>query len=96
MDNITLAVAALFAFAVLNEALMEYLFGNIESLHSYLPLIGLAGAILLTFTYQINLFSVLLGLESTSPFLDFLLSAFIISRVSNFINDFVQKVLGSK
>lgn len=96
MDNIILAVAALFAFATLNESLMEYLFGNVERLHSYLPLIGLAGAILLTFTYQINLFSVLLELESNSPFLDFLLSAFIIARVSNFINDFAQKLLGSK
>lgn len=96
MENIVLAVAALFAFATLNEALIEYLFGNVEKLHPYLPLLGLAGAILLTFTYQINLFSVLLKLESNSPFLDFLLSAFIISRVSNFVNDFAQKLLGSK
>lgn len=65
-------------------------------LHPYLPLISLACAILLTFTYQVNLLSVILGIESNSPFLDFLLSAFIISRISNFINDLSQKLLGSK
>lgn len=89
-------MVAVLAFGVLNEALMEYLFGNVQKLHSYLPLLGLAVSILLTFTYQINLLSVFLGIESTSPFLDFLLSAFIIARVSNFINDLAQKFLGSK
>ncbi len=85
-----------FAFSTLNESIVEYLLGNIEKVRPYLPLISLAFAVLLTFAYQVNLFALLLGVQSSSPFLDFLLSAFIISRFSNFINDFAQKILGSK
>lgn len=97
MENFTFApLAIIFAFASLNESIIEYLFGNFKPLHPYLPLIALATAIFLSFTYQINIFASLLGLESNSPFLDFILSGFIISRGSNFLNDFVKKVLGSK
>lgn len=85
-----------FAFSTLNESIIEYLFGSVERLRPYLPLLALATAILLTFTYQINIFTSLLNLQSNSPFLDYLLSAFIISRGSNFVNDFVRRVLGSK
>lgn len=84
------------AFATLNESIIEYFLGNVASVHRFLPLISLATAILLTFSYQVNLIAIILGVQSSSPFLDFLLSAFIISRISNFINDFAQKILGSK
>lgn len=87
---------AVLAFSTLNESIIEYFFGSIISLRPYLPLIALSTAILLTFTYQVNLFAILLEIQTSSPFLDFLLSAFIISRISNFINDFAQRVLGSK
>ena len=83
-------------FATLNESIIEYLFGSIERMRPYLPLLALSSAIFLTFTYQINIFVSLLGLQSGSPFLDYLLSGFIISRGSNFVNDFVRRVLGSK
>lgn len=97
MNNFNFSpIAIVFAFATLNESIIEYLVGNVASLRPYVPLIALATAIFLTFTYQINIFSMLLGVNSGSPFLDFLLSGFIISRGSNFVNDFVQKVLGSK
>lgn len=97
MDQFNLSpLAVIFAFATLNESIIEYLFGSVKQLRAYLPLIALATGVFLTFTYQINIFSVLLGIESNSPFLDFLLSGFIISRGSNFINDIAQKVLGSK
>jgi len=89
-------LAVVFAFSTLNESIIEYLFGSVEALHPYLPLLALASAIFLTFTYQINILSTLLGLDSGNPFLDFLLSGFIISRGSNFVNDFVRRVLGSK
>lgn len=89
-------VAVIIAFSTLNESLIEYLLGNVKPIRPYLPLIALATATFLTFTYQINIFALLLGVESTSPFLDFLLSGFVISRGSNFINDIAQKVLGSK
>lgn len=95
IGNLTPLVQVFF-FAALNEALIEYLFGSVVLLRPYLPLLSLAIAILLTFTYQVNIFSLLLGIQSGSPFFDFLLSAFIISRGSNFVNDFVQKFLGSK
>lgn len=72
------------------------MFGSVKELRPYLPLLALATAVFLTFTYQINILSTILGIESNSPFLDFLLSGFIISRGSNFMNDLVQKVLGSK
>ena len=97
MDNFSFSpIAIVFAFSTLNESIIEYLVGNVAPLRPYLPLIALLTAIFLTFTYQINIFSMLLGINSGSPFLDFLLSGFIISRGSNFVNDFVQKVLGSK
>ena len=97
MDHLTFSpIAVVLAFSTLNEALIEYLFGSVAQLRPYLPLLALATAIFLTFTYQINIFATLLGIQSNSPFLDYLLSAFIISRGSNFVNDFVQKVLGSK
>lgn len=83
-------------FSALNESIIEYLFGNLRLLHAYLPLLSLGVAIFLTFAYQVNLFSIVLGIQSEPPFLDFLLSAFIISRISNFINDLAQRVLRSK
>lgn len=89
-------LALVFAFSTLNESIIEYIFGNVKELRPYLPLIALGSAILLAFAYQINILSMLLGVESGSPLLDFILSGFMISRGSNFVNDFVQKVLKSK
>lgn len=97
MENMNFStLAVIFAFSSLNESIIEYLFGSVQPLRPYLPLIALATAIFLTFSYQINIFSSLLGIQSNNPFLDFLLSGFIISRGSNFLNDFVQRVLKSK
>lgn len=97
MENFSLLpLAVVLAFSTLNESIIEYTCGGVEKLKPYIPLIALALAILLTFTYQVNIFTLLFGAESSSPFLDFLLSGFIISRLSNFINDFVQRVLRSK
>jgi len=83
-------------FATLNEAVIEYLVGNVEKLKSYIPLLSLTTAILLCFAYQVSLFNIFLGRNITSPFFEFLLSAFIIARLSNYLNDAVQKYLGSK
>lgn len=96
MDRLFTPLAVIFAFSTLTESIIEYLFGSMAGLRSYLPLIGLGIAVILTFTFQVNIFSIVLGIESSSPFLDFLLSGLIISRVSNFINDLAQKILGSK
>lgn len=89
-------IAVVLAFSSLNEAIIEYLVGSVKPLRPYLPLIALFTAVFLTFTYQISVFSLIFGVQSNSPFLDFLLSGFIISRGSNFINDFAQRVLRSK
>ena len=83
-------------FTVLNEAIIEYLIGSVQVLRSYIPLLSLATAILLTFVYQLSLFQVFLGNSLVNPFFEFLFSAFIIARLSNYLNDFVQKYLGSK
>ncbi|MBI2019122.1 hypothetical protein HYS95_00445 [Candidatus Daviesbacteria bacterium] len=80
---------------VLNEAIIEYLLGSVKVLKPYIPLLSLATAILLTFGFGVSLFSLFLG-EIRSPFWEFLLSAFIIARLSNYLNDLVQKFLGSK
>ncbi|OGE29590.1 hypothetical protein A2867_00310 [Candidatus Daviesbacteria bacterium RIFCSPHIGHO2_01_FULL_40_11] len=80
----------------LNEAVIEYLVGSIQALKPYIPLLSLVIAILLTFAFQVSLFNVLLGTEIRSPFWEFLLSALIIARLSNYLNDLVQKFLGSK
>lgn len=84
------------AFSSLNEAIIEYMFGNVKALHPYLPLLSLATAIFLTFTYNISVFALIFGVESNSPFLDFLLTGFIVARLSNFINDLAQRLLRSK
>ncbi len=86
----------IFISVTLNEAIIEYFIGNIEQLKPYIPLLSLAVAILLTFAYQVSLFNLFLGTEVIKPFFDFLLSAFIIARLSNYLNDFIQKFLGSK
>ncbi len=91
-----MSLLTVFVFALLNEAIIEYMFGSVQKLRPFLPLLGLTLAILLTFMYQINIFSLSLRIQTNTPFLDFLLSAFIIARLSNFINDFVRRVLGSK
>ena len=83
-------------FTVLNEAIIEYLIGSVQVLRSYIPLLSLATAILLTFAFEVSLFQVFLGSALVNPFLEFLFSAFIIARLSNYLNDFVQKYLGSK
>lgn len=85
-----------FIFTVLNEALIEYFIGSVQILRLYIPLLSLASAILLTFGFEVSLFNVFLGTEIKSPFWEFFLSAFIIARLSNYLNDFVQKFLGSK
>lgn len=86
----------IFIFVTLNEAIIEYLIGNISQLKPYLPLLSLSVAILLTFGFGVSLFNVFLGTDIRSPFWEFLLSAFIIARLSNYLNDAVQKFLGSK
>lgn len=86
----------IFLFVTLNEAIIEFLLGNISQLKPYIPLLSLAVAILLTFGFGISLFNVFLGTEIKSPFWEFFLSAFIIARLSNYLNDLIQKFLGSK
>lgn len=97
MDPVNISpLAAVFAFSTLNESIIEYLFGSVKELRPYLPLIALASAVFLSFTYQLNILFYILGIQSNYPFLDFLLSGFMISRGSNFINDFAQRFLRSK
>lgn len=86
----------IFIFVALNEAAVEYLLGSVRELKPYIPLLSLAVAILLTFGYGVNLFNIFLNTEVINPFWDYLLSAFIIARLSNYLNDAVQKFLGSK
>lgn len=78
-------------FAILNEAIIEYLFGGVSSMRPYLPLLSLVSAIYLVFSFQINILSLFLGVETTSPFLDFLLTSFVIARLSNVMNGFIKK-----
>lgn len=85
-----------FIFTVLNEAIIEYFVGSVQVLRPYIPLLSLASAILLTFGFGVSLFNVFLGTEIQNAFWEFLLSAFIMARLSNYLNDFVQKFLGSK
>lgn len=87
---------AIFIFIVLNEALIEYLCGSVKSLKPYLPLLSLAVAIILAFSFRVSVFNIFLKLPVTHPFMEFLLSALLISRLSNYLNDFVQKFLGAK
>lgn len=87
---------AIFIFVVLNEALIEYLCGSVKSLKPYLPLLSLAVAIILTFSFRVSVFNVFFDYPVTHPFMEFLLSALLISRLSNYLNDFIQKFLGAK
>lgn len=95
-DNLFTPIFVVFIFATLNEALLEYFIGNIQKLKVYIPLLSLASAIILTFAYQVSIFNIFFNTPITNPFFDFLFSAFVIARLSNYLNDFVQKFLGSK
>lgn len=94
LDLTPLTIAIM--FATLNESIIEYMFGSIAKLRPYLPLISLGTAIFLSFSYQVNIMHILLNVQSSFPPLDFILSGFMISRGSNFVNDFAKKALGSK
>lgn len=96
MNPVLQGLVVVLFFSVLNEALIEYIFGSTKGLRPYLPLITAVFAVFLTFSYNVNLFSIFLGIQSQAPFLDILFSGLMISRISNFINDLVQKLLGSK
>ena len=95
-QNTTLAFLVVFIFTTLNESIIEYFAGSVENLKPYIPLLSLATAILLTFSFKVSLFFIFLGIPIQNPFWEFLLSAFIIARLSNYLNDLVQKFLGSK
>ena len=46
MEQINLSsIAVVFAFATLNESLIEYLFGSMEVLRPYLPILALLTAV---------------------------------------------------
>lgn len=96
MNQNLIPLAVVLILTILNEAVIEYLVGSIQSLRPYIPLLSLATAIILVFAYQVSLFNIFLEREITSPFWEFLFSSFIIARLSNYLNDFVQKFLGSK
>lgn len=94
LDLTPLSVALM--FALLNESIIEYVFGSIIKIRPYLPLISLFTGVFLAFAYQVNIMQILLNVQSGFPALDFTLSGFVISRGSNFVNDFARKALGSK
>lgn len=85
-----------FIFVILNEAIIEYSIGNVLILRPYLSLLSLATAIMLAFLFQISVFSLVLDRDVVNPFFEFLFSGLIIARLSNFLNDLAQKLLGSK
>lgn len=91
-----MSLGVVFIFAALNESLIEYFFGSMENLRPYLPTIALVSGIILAFLYEIDIFSIFLGIYIDHPIINHLLSGFIISRGSNFVNDFARKALGSK
>lgn len=78
-------------FAVLNDALIEYIVGGVLILRPYLPLLGLLSAMFLVFTFQVNILRLFLGVE-TDPFWDFFLTSFIIARLSYVINGLFGKI----
>lgn len=89
-------ITVILMLATLNESIIEYLFGSIVKIRSYLPIISLGTALILAYAYQINVLELLLNVKSNFPIVDISLSGFIISRGSNFVNDFARKALGSK
>lgn len=95
VDNSNLLII-LFVFVVLNEAIIEYLFSSVDELKNYLGLLSLGFAVLLTFSYQLNLITIALGVHASLPLVDYLLSGFVIARLSNFVNDLASRFLKSK
>lgn len=82
-------------FSTLTEAIIEYLFGSIQVLKSYLPILSLVVAVILTFAFQVGILT-LLDFQNIDPFWDFLFSGIVVSRIANLLNDLSQKFLGSK
>lgn len=82
---------ALFILAVLVEGIVEYFVAVPNARQPWLKYVSLAIAVLVCIFYKQDLLASL-GLNSIFPFVGEILTGFVISRGSNYLNDFISRV----
>lgn len=83
------SLLAVFVFAMFVESVTEYFFSGVEVLKPYLHWIALALGVIICVLYGIDIFKMLLNIESPVPYVGMILTGIIISRGANYLNDFV-------
>ena len=83
--------ASIFILAIFVEGTVEYFFSNPEKKQPWLKYVSLLVAVGVCFAAKANLFD-LLGVQFVSPVIGYLLTGVVISRGSNYINDFIGRV----
>ncbi len=86
-------ILLIFIFSTLVEAVMEFLFANVLLIKPYFKLISMVVGIMLAFYYQVNIFESVLQLVHVDPFFDYLFSGMLVARMSNYLNDLVERIL---
>jgi len=71
------------------ESFVEYVFGNVEKAKKYLMYIALGFGVLASIFYKIDIPS-MIGLTSSVPYVNYVVSGLILGRGSNYVNDVVS------
>lgn len=86
------ALGSIFVLAILVEAIVEYFVVGLVGEKTYLiRYIAAAVGVALCLAYNADLFRAV-GILSTVPFVGSILTGLIVSRGSNYLNDFISKI----
>lgn len=86
------ALGSIFVLAILVEAIVEYFVVDLLKERTHLiRYIAAAVAVILCIVYNADLFRAV-GILSTVPFVGSVLTGLIVSRGSNYLNDFISKL----
>lgn len=84
------SLLAVFVFAMLVESFTEYFFSGIAALKPYLHWVALVLGVAVCLLYRIDIFKMLLDLQSPVLYVGEVITGVIISRGANYLNDFVS------
>jgi len=71
------------------EGLVQFVFSPFAKLKNYLGYIALLFGMAIAVLYQVNIPS-MLGITSSIPLVDFIVSGLVIGRGSNYVNDIIS------
>ncbi len=90
MDIVIFVIASIFV-----EGVVEYFVAD-RIKAQYIRYVALVLAFLFCWAYQLDLLGAVFGLAAKWSFVGYIVTAFIISRGSNYLNDFVSRLRGEK